>query len=87
MELFIPSRDWAKLKRRLEAYADEVTYFAGNARGEFESSDAESINPVTWGVFRGKEYVTSHSLFWWSTLGPVTDTTYPLTAESSLQRS
>lgn len=58
MELFIPSRDWAKLKRRLEAYAEEITFFAGNARGEFESSDAESINPVTWGVFRGKEYVS-----------------------------
>jgi len=59
VELFIPSRDWTKLKRRLEAYAEEITYFAGSVTGGFESSDAESINPVTWGVFRGKEYVHS----------------------------
>jgi methylenetetrahydrofolate reductase (NADPH) len=35
-----------------------VTYFAGNAAGEFASSDGASVNPVTWGTFAGKEIIT-----------------------------
>lgn len=55
VELFIPSQDWKKLQLKLDGHGDEVTYFAGNMKGDFETSDADSINPVTWGVFRGKE--------------------------------
>jgi methylenetetrahydrofolate reductase (NADPH) len=60
VEFFIPSADWAKLKPKLDAH-EQVTYFAGTARheqGEFEASDEESVNPVTWGTFAGKEIVT-----------------------------
>jgi methylenetetrahydrofolate reductase (NADPH) len=60
VEFFIPSADWAKLKPKLDAN-DQVTYFAGSARfeqGEFEASDEDSVNPVTWGTFTGKEIVT-----------------------------
>lgn len=58
VEFFLPSRDWASLKDKLEARADEFTFFAGNAAGRFESSDEWAVNPVTWGVFKGKEIVT-----------------------------
>jgi methylenetetrahydrofolate reductase (NADPH) len=34
-----------------------VTYFAGNSDGIFNASDADAVNPVTWGTFPGKEYV------------------------------
>ena len=58
VEFFLPSSDWCgTLRPRLDALAakDEVTYFAGNAAGEFVSSDEKSVNPVTWGAFRGRE--------------------------------
>jgi methylenetetrahydrofolate reductase (NADPH) len=45
------------LKPILEA-DDQVTYFASNASGAFEATDEESVNPVTWGAFTGKEIVT-----------------------------
>ncbi|KAF2865820.1 methylenetetrahydrofolate reductase-like protein [Massariosphaeria phaeospora] len=57
VEFFIPSSDWAKLKPRLEAH-EQITYFAGNADGEFEASSEDGVNPVTWGTFAGKEIVT-----------------------------
>lgn len=60
VEFFIPSADWAKLKPKLDAN-DQVTYFAGTARheqGDFVASDEDSVNPVTWGTFAGKEIVT-----------------------------
>jgi methylenetetrahydrofolate reductase (NADPH) len=57
VEFFLPSTDWEKLKTRLEAH-DQITYFAGNANGDFEASDEEGVNPVTWGTFAGKEIVT-----------------------------
>lgn len=53
--MFVPSAAWSSLKSKLDAQRDEVVYFAGNAAGDFEATDAESVNPVTWGVFRGKE--------------------------------
>lgn len=62
VEFFAPGRDWrAGLKARLDERAarDEITYFAGDAAGAFVSSDERSVNPVTWGAFRGKEYVPS----------------------------
>lgn len=61
VEFFIPSSAWTALKQRLDSLAAQdssVTYFAANAAGDFESSDPESVNPVTWGAFRGKEIVT-----------------------------
>ncbi|PSN75321.1 methylenetetrahydrofolate reductase 2 [Corynespora cassiicola Philippines] len=57
VEFFLPSADWEKLKPRLDAH-EQVTYFAGNAKGDFEASNEEGVNPVTWGTFTGKEIVT-----------------------------
>ena len=57
IELFLPSKDWAALKAKIEA-STEISYFAGNAAGDFEASDVDSVNPVTWGTFPGKEIVT-----------------------------
>lgn len=57
VEFFLPSADWAKLQPRLKAH-DQITYFAGNAAGDFEASNEEAVNPVTWGSFTGKEIVT-----------------------------
>lgn len=57
VEFFIPAAQFHKLKERLDAH-EQVTYFAGNAQGDFEASNEESVNPVTWGTFAGKEIVT-----------------------------
>lgn len=57
VEFFLPAADWAVLQPRLAAH-DQVTYFAGNAAGEFAASDEQGVNPVTWGSFKGKEIVT-----------------------------
>ncbi|OCK79533.1 methylenetetrahydrofolate reductase-like protein [Lepidopterella palustris CBS 459.81] len=57
VELFIPSADWTKLQQRLDQ-DDQVTYFAGNNAGHFSASNEESVNPVTWGTFAGKEIIT-----------------------------
>ncbi|KAF2436771.1 MTHFR-domain-containing protein [Tothia fuscella] len=58
VELFLPGEDWRRLKTRCQDRHEEVTYFAGNADGEFEASDMQSVNPVTWGTFPGKEITT-----------------------------
>lgn len=57
VEFFLPSADWEKLQPRLKAH-DQITYFAGNVAGDFEASNEEAVNPVTWGSFTGKEIVT-----------------------------
>ena len=57
VEFFIPSTSWQTLQPRLDR-TDGVTYFAGNAAGDFEASDEDSVNPVTWGSFAGKEIIT-----------------------------
>ena len=57
VEFFIPSSDWKYLQQEL-GEDEQITYFAGNAAGDFVSSDAESVNPVTWGTFAGKEIIT-----------------------------
>ncbi|TKA24638.1 hypothetical protein B0A50_06398 [Salinomyces thailandicus] len=57
VEFFLPAADWKRLKPILQA-DEQVTYFAGNAAGEFVCSDEQSVNPVTWGTFTGKEIVT-----------------------------
>lgn len=57
VEFFLPSKDWKYLQQEL-GDDDTLTYFAGNAAGDFVSSDANSVNPVTWGCFAGKEIIT-----------------------------
>ena len=57
VEFFLPSSDWQRLRQELDDDMD-ITYFAGNAFGEFVSSDKNSVNPVTWGTFAGKEIIT-----------------------------
>ncbi|KAI2623340.1 MTHFR-domain-containing protein [Hypoxylon sp. NC1633] len=72
VEFFIPSAEWKVLLARLQSpeVRDMVCFYAANAAGDFESSDATgglaadeelkepSTNAVTWGVFPGKEIVT-----------------------------
>jgi methylenetetrahydrofolate reductase (NADPH) len=50
----MPSRDWKTLREKLDKHS-EVTYFAGNCKGQFEASEDEAVTPVTWGTFPGKE--------------------------------
>jgi methylenetetrahydrofolate reductase (NADPH) len=57
VEFFLPSKDWEILKPRLENH-EQITFFAGNSAGDFEASDENGVNPVTWGTFAGKEIVT-----------------------------
>ncbi|KAF2208486.1 hypothetical protein CERZMDRAFT_49024 [Cercospora zeae-maydis SCOH1-5] len=57
VEFFIPNDEWQKLQSRL-IENPQVTYFAGNAKLDFVSNDADAVNPVTWGTFAGKEIVT-----------------------------
>ncbi|KAI9696655.1 MAG: hypothetical protein M1820_008104 [Bogoriella megaspora] len=57
VEFFVPGADWVRLREMLNDL-EEVTYFAGNNEGEFVASDEESVNPVTWGSFAGKEIIT-----------------------------
>nr|OQO18535.1 hypothetical protein B0A51_13767 [Rachicladosporium sp. CCFEE 5018] len=57
VEFFLPAQDW----KRLQPILDEdprITYFASDAAGDSAASDEESVNPVTWGCFTGKEIVT-----------------------------
>ncbi|KAK3112242.1 methylenetetrahydrofolate reductase 1 [Teratosphaeriaceae sp. CCFEE 6253] len=57
VELFLPAADWQRLRPLLDA-EEQITYFAGNAAGDFVSTDEQSVNPVTWGTFTGKEIIT-----------------------------
>ena len=57
VEFFLPAADWTRLQKRLDEHP-QMTYFAGNAKGDFVSSDEESVNPVTWGTFTAKEIIT-----------------------------
>jgi methylenetetrahydrofolate reductase (NADPH) len=59
VEFFLPASDWISLKRRLESLSeDSITWFACNSADDFESSDGKSVNPVTWGIFPGKEIIS-----------------------------
>lgn len=74
VEFFCPSKDYKTILKPLfdKHGHDKLTWFATNAVGTFESSlpaqpaaelddlgsNPESVNAVTWGVFRGKEIVT-----------------------------
>jgi methylenetetrahydrofolate reductase (NADPH) len=57
VELFIPSAEWKQLQLKLDEHV-QITYFAGNDQGDFVSNNADSVNPVTWGTFTGKEIIT-----------------------------
>jgi len=57
VEFFLPNADWERLRARLLDHP-QVTYFAGNAQGAFMSNHPDSVNPVTWGCFAGKEIIT-----------------------------
>ncbi|KAF1824606.1 methylenetetrahydrofolate reduct [Dissoconium aciculare CBS 342.82] len=57
VEFFVPAGDWATLQERFLAHP-QITYFAGNDRGDFSSNHPDSVNPVTWGCFAGKEIIT-----------------------------
>ena len=57
VEFFLPWTDWKHLQQEL-GDDEQITYFAGNAAGDFVSSDPRSVNPVTWGTFAGKEIIT-----------------------------
>lgn len=57
VEFFIPNDEWQKLQTRL-IENPQITYFAGNAKHDFFSNDTDSVNPVTWGTFTGKEIIT-----------------------------
>ena len=54
VEFFLPSSAWEVLQSKLDKEED-VIYFAGNHSGEFIASEEDSVNPVTWGTFVGKE--------------------------------
>jgi methylenetetrahydrofolate reductase (NADPH) len=71
VEFFIPASEWSVLKEKLNSseLCDSVCFYAGNAKGDFVSSDkgghvdgssgaGPSTNAVTWGVFPGKEIIT-----------------------------
>ncbi|GAM83945.1 hypothetical protein ANO11243_019350 [Dothideomycetidae sp. 11243] len=57
VEMFLPAKDWKRLQPLLDD-DDQLTYFAADATGAYAASDEDSVNPVTWGAFRGKEIVT-----------------------------
>jgi methylenetetrahydrofolate reductase (NADPH) len=58
VEFFLPEAEWRTLLPKL-AENPEVTWFAGNSSGQFEACHVDAVNPVTWGTFAGKEYVSS----------------------------
>ena len=74
VEFFLPSSDFERLHSLLtsDTHREDFTFFAGNAAGDFHSSDhtntttgktfpslsGDSVNPVTWGTFAGKEIIT-----------------------------
>ena len=53
-----PTREAQLAFRAVLDENEETTYFAANAAGDFAATDAESVNPVTWGAFAAKEIVT-----------------------------
>lgn len=57
VELFCSNSDWTRLRSVLDS-DEQVSYFACNAAGDFVATDEDSLNPVTWGCFTGKEIVT-----------------------------
>lgn len=72
VEFFIPTSEWKVLEAKLTSpeLRNSVCFYAGNAHGDFVTSDSSgglgstdvsggaSTNAVTWGVFPGKEIIT-----------------------------
>ncbi|KAK9481241.1 methylenetetrahydrofolate reductase-domain-containing protein [Lipomyces japonicus] len=57
VEFFISTDKWLKLKQKL-SNVDEISYYAGNAKGDFFSNmTASDMNAVTWGAFPNREVV------------------------------
>ena len=63
VEFFVPASTFTStLRPHLDALREEgeVSYYAGNASGAFESSESsEAVHAVTWGSFAGKEIATA----------------------------
>jgi methylenetetrahydrofolate reductase (NADPH) len=61
VEFFAPQRDVNELIERMgPTAASGLTYYAGNRAGDFRTNMAQGdANAVTWGVFVGKEIVTT----------------------------
>jgi methylenetetrahydrofolate reductase (NADPH) len=61
VEFFAPRRDVEELIERMgPTAASGITYYASNRAGEFRTNMAQGdANAVTWGVFVGKEIVTT----------------------------
>ena len=63
VEFFLPSQTFhTTLRPHLDRMhkEGEISYYAGNAAGEFQSSEAaEAVHAVTWGSFAGKEIATA----------------------------
>ena len=58
VEFFIPLREWEVLEGRLRGMGEQVSFYAGDARGGYSSNMPDSeqaLNAVTWGCFVGKE--------------------------------
>ena len=61
VELFVSAADKDRIVSLIKQdETNQITYFAGNRQGEFESNlDEGEANTVTWAVFPGKEIVQS----------------------------
>lgn len=65
VEFFLPITDWQKhLCPHLSSpsFRTDVSWYAGDSKGNFESSDTEgsaAVHAVTWGMFPGKEITTA----------------------------
>ncbi|EPQ30510.1 uncharacterized protein PFL1_02036 [Pseudozyma flocculosa PF-1] len=61
VEVFMSTKDKDALVAKIEGEGrGEVSYFAGNRRGAFQSNLGEGeVNTVTWAIFPGKEIVQS----------------------------
>ena len=63
VEFFVPASTFTtRLGPRLDLLHEEgeISYYAGNASGAFQSSESsEAVHAVTWGSFAGKEIATA----------------------------
>lgn len=65
VEFFVPATDWQRYLRphlRSPSVRAGVSWYVGDSKGNFESSDREgsaAVHAVTWGMFPGKEIATA----------------------------
>lgn len=65
VEFFLPATDWQSYLRphlMSPSVRTGVSWYVGDSRGNFESSDQEgsaAVHAVTWGMFPGKEITTA----------------------------